>query len=294
LEHALETFLSWEFEEGTMTTYRRVGSELERFCRHHHLEVAEHPAALWILSVYLDSSRKTSLSTVYNYAKVTSAILGHVGLELATGELRIIKKVLVRMGALVPERQAVPLSKHEVYEFLTRPDVPEGEKMTIFLLWKTAGRASDLQRLQVKNIHRVMVNGRTMLVCLWTPECHPNPILGGRLKHQRGITKSVVIAIDCPRMLARVERHLIGRKQASPYDAAAVTRILKRIRPEYTGHSPRRGAIKHLLEQGCKVDLVVRMCRHAQPLDMPIHTQQYMPQVALALALCTQEATIML
>lgn len=288
LEEALDKFLELELEEGTWDNYRRTYSEAKRFAEHHGLPVNEHTGTLWLVAVHQDPRRKISLSGLLSYAKQLSAILSRV--DEASGELRVFIRILVKLGAAIPEHQAVPITKEEVYEMLDDPRFTEEEKMLVYFGWKSAARASDLQHLDCRNVYEHRHQHRRLLVVLWIPTATPGSLASGRIKHAHGKIHACVL--DCGRYTDRLLAYLHGRRPFTCMTTRQISQLLTKIRQDLTAHSLKRGALCCLVEQCTPIPLIVRMARHRNPLyDLPQHTQTYLPHRHLALLLGTQEAT---
>ena len=257
-----------------------------------NIPISEHSIALWLVSVYGDPQRKVSIPSVYNYAKVASALMTQMGIERETGELRNFKKVLVKLGALIPEKQAIPIEKDEVYRFFNSP-APLSERMVVFLGWKLAARSSDLCRLRTENIHYLRRGRQELMVCMWRPGPHRNARASGRLKNQGGKIIHCVLAME-KEQLQEVKLYLAGKEWVTDLDSQALTQVVAKIRPELTSHSLRRGALTYLLTKGVELDQIVKMARHTQPSDIPTHTAGYLATIPLALALGTHRVTKLL
>jgi hypothetical protein len=288
LEIALDSFLEQELEHGTWEAYRRTFSEASRFASFHGVPLNEHTATLWLMAVHQEPSRRMGLSALLTYAKHLSATLSRS--DEPSGELRTVMKILVKLGANVPEHQALPVMREEIYNALEDRRFSEEEKMLLYVGWKSAARASDLQHLDCRRVFEHTVKRRRLLILIWVPTDSPNSFASGRLKHARGRPHACVL--DCGMYTDRVVTYIRNRRAFTTKSTREVSAILERIRPGLTAHSLKRGALCYLVEQGTPVQLLVQMARHRNPLyDLPQHTQAYLPLRHLALLLGTQEAT---
>lgn len=300
LERRLDEFLEEELESDTWQAYSRTFSESSRFVQHHSLVWGEHSCVLWLMAVYLDKGRKVSLGGIYQYAKQCSAILGrHQAEEDSPGELRVMKRILVKMGALIPEHQALPLLREEVYRVLEDRRFTEEEKMYVYLAWKCAARAMDLQQLNVAEIkEHVLPDGSVVFVFLWIPSERKGPAIKGtgRLKSAKGKVNACVV--NCLEHTERVRKFLRGRHGSlCKLTTEAMGALMARVRAGLSAHSPKRGALCYLIENGGTVEQTTRMARHSNPLyDLPSHTRAYLnpAMVHLALVMGTQHSTILL
>ena len=300
LERRLDEFLEEELESETWQAYSRTFSESSRFALHHSLEWGEHSCVLWLMAVFLDKKRKMSLGGIHQYAKQCSAILGRYQAEEdSPGELRVFKRILVKMGALIPEHQALPMLREDVYRILKDKRFTEEEKMYVYLAWKCAARAMDLQQLNVADIkEHVLADGTVVFVFLWIPSARTGPAVQGtgRLKSAKGKVNACVV--DCLEYTDRVRKFLRGRSGAlCKLTTERMSALMARVRAGLTAHSPKRGALCYVIENGGTVEQTTRMARHANPLfDLPPHTRTYLHPalVHLALLMGTQHSTKML
>ena len=302
LERRLDEFMEEELEGDTWQAYSRTFSESSRFAIHHSLAWGEHSCVLWLMAVFMDRARKISLGGLHQYAKQCSAILGRYQAEEdSSGEIRVFKRILVKMGALIPEHQALPLLRDEVYAILNPSNTrfTEEEKMFVYLAWKCAARAMDLQQLNVGDIkEHTLPDGSVVFVFLWIPSARTGPAVQGtgRLKSAKGKVNACVV--NCLQYTERVRKFLRGRHGAlCRRTTEEMSALLARLRVGLTAHSPKRGALCHLIENGATVEQTTRMARHANPLfDLPPQTRTYLhpAMVHLALLMGTQHATILL
>lgn len=290
----LEAILEDELEESTWEGYARTWSEYERFSNHHRLAWTEINAALFLTAIYMDPKRKLSICTVYQYAKELSAVGNRLPEEFGweDGTLKRVKRVLVKMGALIPESQALPMTMDDLEAILSSPRFTEDEKMTILLGWLTASRGDDLQKANANDAERVKVNGRWLIVVKWRPRwAHGRG--SGRLKNSRnGLGHACVV--DGGAYSDRLWRFICKRKNRPITDltTAKLANLLQRINKELSGHSLKRGALSAMLAAEVEIALIIRVARHAHPLhDLPVNTKVYLPSTPLALALKTQDAT---
>lgn len=294
LQQALEEILSQELEESTWEGYARTWSEMERYFATYGLLYTELNASLFLVAIFLDKTRKMSIGTLYQYAKQISAVGGRLPEESgwADGTLRRVKKVLVKMGALIPEQQALPFTIDDLEKVLTGSRLNEDQRMLILLGFLTASRADDLSKALAADAEKVRVDGRWVIVVRWRPRWAQGRG-SGRLKNSRnGVGHSCVV--DAGSYTDRLWMYVRRRqgKSMSDLDATGLGKLLQKINSEYSGHSLKRGCLTEMLMRDVPIHLIIRMARHAHPsVDLPIQTKLYLPSIPLALALQTHVAT---
>jgi len=306
-------FMSNHLATGTWEGYGRIWTDLLNFTSEVGLPVCEYTAALFLRRRMLTPYKRGRngvqryylISTIYGNAKQIMAISeklpSHRG--WGVGLLPAFCRILVKMGAKIPQFQAQPILKEEVYRLLQDLTVPEHQKMLIFLTWKVAGRADDMEKANTDDTQFVEHCGLTLLVIRWRPKAKENldgilrmPGSGVQKNISHGIGHSCVV--DCGEYLDRVRAYLRTRKgkPISPYSADQVTAFLKaHVDPRLSAHSVKRGALQYLLEQGVDFRILTEMARHAHTMDwLPMVTRVYLQSIALALAMGTHKATRLL
>ncbi len=292
LEKELDVFLARELEINTWASYRRAISEVRMFANYHGLEMCEHVVCLWLLSILKDPHRHLTFRGTLQYAKEASAALTRLGIP-RYGELSSMTSVLRKLGGNLPEGQAKPAEIAKVYAFVDNTQRMEDERMLIYLGWKAAARADDLQKLDPRQCRRITHHGRDLIVLTWRPTAQVNPFASGRMKSAQGRIKTCVL--DCQERTPTLWTWLQRRTTVTTLNTAAIDRIVRKMDPAYSGHSLKRGALHHVLEKGANLDQIVRLARHANSHDpLPAQTRVYLPHVLLALAEGTQEATRLL
>ena len=296
----LEKFIALQLEGSTWKGYSRAWSGLEEFCARVQLPTCEFAAALYIRRLMLTASPKTGryllVSTLYGYSKAISAVTGRLDPTVwRQGYLAIVNRILVKMGARIPTQQAQPITRSQVYEFVTRNGVPEEYRMLVYLAWKLAARADDLLKCFTNDCQWVTHKGKELLVVRWRPSERIGVGSGRQKNSTNGLGHSCVL--DCGDFQPRVRRYIKSRKglSLSSHTAAQVSTYLKKyIDQRLSAHSPKRGALQELLRLEARMPLIIAMARHAGPHDVPAATKTYLDAIPLALAVGTQEGTAML
>ena len=307
-------FMTNAIAQGTWSGYGRVWSDLHVFASQVGLPPCEYTAALFLrrrmLTPYTPPGKSKRpryylVSSIYNQSKSLLAIGNRMSTEAGwrAGFLSALNRILVKMGAKIPQTQAQPISKKQVYDILENPQIPEEQRMICYLTCKVAGRADDMSKAFADDTEIVTHKDNTYVVIRWRPratEGHGSILTAAGSGCQKNISHGLGYScvVDCGAYLPRVRAYLRTRKgrPLSTYTTEQMTAFLKRhVSPILSAHSMKRGALQYLLEQGITLRLIGEMARHAHQLEwLPMASRVYLPSVLLALAIGTQEATKLL
>lgn len=306
-------FMTNQMAKGTWTGYGRTWSDFHTFASQVSLPPCEYTAALFLrrrmLTPYKRGKnsvpRHYHVSTIYGQSKCLLAIGNRSSTEAGwkAGFLSAFNRILVKMGAKIPQTQAQPISKAQVDKVMESKTIPEEQLMAFYLTWKVAGRADDMSKAFTDDTEIVEFKRQTYVVVRWRPratEGHGSILTtagsGCQKNLSHGLGYSCVVA--CDGYLPRVRAYLRMRKglPLSTYSTEQMTTFLKtHVSPILSAHSIKRGALQYLLEMGVDLRLIGEMARHAHKMEwLPMATRVYLPSVPLALAIGTQEATRLL
>jgi len=297
LHEQLTQFLEMEMAENTWKGYARSWAEFCRFNVSKGLEPTNLGAATFIVGLFYDMERRKDidLPSIHQYAKNISAVgnrLGDAWRAGSSNELSKVMHILKGMGALIPSSQAKPMIREHVYQALDKTGISEADKMLIYFLWKTASRDDDAIKVNCKDCLRIRTEDNIdLIIIVWRPSQEVGPG-SGRQKNSKGYV--LTCALDCGQLTDRLWKYINGRKGKPFTDKTQeqIVTLLRRLDPEYSGHSPKRGALNHLGRRGVEWQLVSRMARHSNPLyDLPKQTRTYFEPEVLAVMLNTHSAT---
>lgn len=305
LREQLRNFLKQELALNTMENYGRTMAEFDRFLEVNELPPTNYAASLFIVDLFYDDKRRESLSItgIYQYAKEISAACNGKDRQPEGWEsqgdmyLKKVKRILYNMGAEIPNKHAKPMTRDHAYSVLTIRGWREEERMVVFAMWMTASRDVDILALNCADC-RLETEGVDLLIVFeWRPRESATGPGSGRTKNNAG--KVLTCVVNARENTQRLWKYMETRKKKSraftDLSESQVIELLKRLDPEYTGHSPKRGALNHLGR--CKVgfEMIGRMARHHQPArDLPRHTQVYLEPEILGLMGRTQDVTKLL
>ena len=178
-----------------------------------------------------------------------SRLMTAPGLEV----LADFQKSLVRKGAMNPMDAAPPATPEEVARVL-RNCRTAGAYFQIALMWMTASRVSDMLRLTKRDLQLMKTDdGRSILELRWM--C--------RTKGSYSTTYDRVLIVH------ELERYLLeylGQKTEDEFPfvlgARAVTALLRRVNPNLSSHSLKKGALTLLMMQRFPIDMLSEKAKH--------------------------------
>jgi len=300
----LKDFYRVELAPNTVKNYARVMAEFERFLEATNLVPTNFAAALFIVDLFYDDERRKTLtlSGVYQYAKDLSAACGQTRCETWAEEgtvyLSKVTKILYNMGGAIPHKHAKPMIKEHAYSALVIVGWSEEERMVVFAMWKLAARAVDILTLNIMDCRKEFEGGIMLIVFEWIPKEDETGAGSGRSKNSNGRVLTCVVNAgeQTQRLWDYLEKRKKKKKQTfTDMTEEQIIKVLQRLDPEYTCHSPKRGALNHLGRQKVGYELIGRMARHNQPgRDLPRVTELYLEPEIYGLMGRTQDATKLL
>ena len=210
--------------------------------------------------------------------------------------LKSLACALRAAGAAVPQKQAVPMSKGALLGWLRVEPNPQ-VRLAGLVAWKTCSRWGEVHKLNSVQFLHVTP---TEVIIDWhqTPKgCRSDPYKPSKL---------VVVQGDLTAQIAGLYAACQPFQVLMSIGTDAVARRWKQMpwMAEFTGHSIKRGALGHILQQmadGVQVceELVSRVCKHSTLFGLSRQTIRYgcgtvVDMVSLARALETWKVTRLL
>jgi len=303
LREQLMNFLRQEIATNTWKNYARAMGEYERFLKAKELLPSNYTASLFIVDLFYDDLRRETLhlTGLYQYAKDISAACGQGRCQGWDAEgdfyLKKVKHILYNMGGAIPHSHAKPMTQEHAYRVLSIPGWTEEERMIVFVMWMCAGREVDILNLNCGDCDKEKEDQEDLVVLNWVPKEAEVGAGSGRTKNSHG--RVLTCVINARENTSRIWKYVEKRKERKlPFtnlSGEKIIKLLQKLDPEYTGHSPKRGALNHLGRKKCGFDLIGRMARHYQPgRDLPKHTELYLEPHIYGLMGRTQDATRLL
>lgn len=234
-------------------------------------------------------AQPVQLQTRHQYAKTLATVAKQLGQDVTLSQW--YRAGLADLGALVAQEPAVPATKEQVD--LIRATFPSATAAVLLLCWKAAARFDDVKQLKKENFLQVTPH---RIIVLW----------GKTKSNKAGIVQSHSLTVmddehGLPELVNRIAR-LQPNEHLTTLTGDAVRATLRRHPQtrDLTLHSFKRGAadvlIRAVVNGTLDVELLPRLLKHKHPIqELPDVTLRYISdQVALALALRTQEATRLL
>jgi hypothetical protein len=209
---------------------------------------------------------------------------------------------LIKMGALVPQQQALPITKDLFYEQVL-PRVPMPLRPVIRLAWLTASRWDDVRHLRTTNLRRLTPN-RLLVEFTKTKTTQGRPF-----------RTDMAVVIEQPQQVIDMLWDYARQQQGAltTLTTQQVTRLLHEMKPpeqlvndfphcrkRWTAHSIKAGAITHLMKcaalQQVNIATIPILAKHKTATAvLPETTIRYSRNTGdLALALGTHELTRLL
>lgn len=208
--------------------------------------------ALFFLTDLLLKEREKSSVLTYHW-QLQKAIEIFDGMALKENWLwNAFGVCLRRMGALVPHRQAVAMTRDHFLRIVADNDIDINVRMAVLLAWKTGMRGSDLRRLNVGDV-TVVAEEQAIIVHL----------VGNKTDYYVQGTH-IWADVGSPEAVRYFQRRRREAKDSPlfPFSNAEITRALRRADPHYTGHSIRRGALSYLVLVGKTEEEILRLKTH--------------------------------
>ena len=297
---ALETIRQM-WAESTWTSRGHLWSRYQAFCSAHQLDPLLDLD--WAAVVFVESTRtSTSAATRHQYSKDLSAIATRLSLQ--TPVARMYQAGLRATGALIPERQAPPITIEQLRQLAPAAlRVRLGLRLyaLLFLAWKTGSRYHETHLLQRKQIihmspQRIIVNWSDRTKASRSSPYRPDMLT--IVEHPPRIPQQVLTALA---ELTDDEMTLF------PHPVEWFDRWIKEQLPGsgLSAHSLKAGTAAFLtrmvVEKELRPELLPRLLKHktdgatdAGAWSATTLTYTSRDLVALAEALGTQEATRLL
>ena len=171
-------------------------------------------------------------------------------LEHPTPMLRDLERSYKRSGALRPSRQAVPADLATVRQAIDGESSPV-VRVALEVAFKAAARVGDLLKLDV----RALSFEDSYVGFDWS---------GGKSDPFRlGRTTGVALSPQAFDFLQTRCRSLPPDAPAFPTTRQKLVAALRRVDPQLSGHSLRRGALMHLMQKGHSLAEMMSVSRHA-------------------------------
>jgi hypothetical protein len=229
------------------------------------------------------------LQTRHQYAKTLATVAKQLGQEVTLSQW--YRAGLADLGALVAQDPAVPATKLQV-QFIRR-FFPPITAAVLLLCWKAAARFDDVAQLKKESFLQVSPN---RIVVLW----------GKTKANKAGVVQShSLTVVDDAHGLPELVRRIAHLKTGDHFTTLTGDSVRATLRKfpatrDLTLHSFKRGAADVLIQEvvagNLDIELLPRLLKHKHPIqELPDVTLRYISdQIALALALRTQEATRLL
>jgi hypothetical protein len=247
--------------------------------------------------LFVESTRATTEpSTRLKYSKDLAAIATRLGLGSPIS--RMYQSGLRSQGALIPQKQAPPISIDQVRTLLPRAAQERmGDRLQalLFIMWKSASRFDEAHNLQGDQLLELT---ETRIIIWWrdrTKTTRQNPFRPDSfvvIEHPTGIPPSILQTLRA-----------LGKDESLwPHTVEHFDKWLQKALPNsgITAHSFKAGAISVLFEAVVREELDLAMipliAKHRPTIPEISGTTIRYPRdpIAVALALKTQKATILL
>lgn len=229
---------------------------------------------IWFVEAKIESSDLKSLGSALKYVKNLTQCVQEIGFSLEEEVINAYKQSLKRAGAEKPEHQAPPASVAEMRgacQFLT-----ETEALGLRLAWMTASRIGEMSYLTAEHVAH---KGNT----LWTVEFPYHKGDPFRL----GTGMAFFAPEDLHRLLLKRFEWLPHGSPLTDLTTARASAALKRVNPELSAHSIKRGALVLLLRSNVPLGVIQAIAKHKDLETL----YRYLPRTEVAMSLGLHEAT---
>eukprot|EP00759_Apiculatamorpha_spiralis_P016341 PhF_6_TR22574/c2_g3_i1/m.32152 len=235
----------------------------------------------WRAAWYLEGKRDQGsvLGGVYKTAKNLRQMMTEMEMSFEKAIMDAIVKSYDRKGGRKAEQQAVPATRAEVEQAMER--ATPGESVGLWLAWKTASRIGEIQEL--KNSDLVI---RETSIIVNFPFHKGDP-------YYMGTTIVVDTQLDRDKRFVDMLKQRMIRGPTAPVTELHTQRaeaLLKRVKPELTAHSIKRGALIVLLDAKVPLSIIQVIAKHKDLETLYI----YLPKDRVSEALGIPEATMAL
>ena len=233
----VDILMSNMWADKTMYDRRCLFTRLLTWCKKNDLQLNQETALLYVMSC-----PEADFSSQLPYVSQISAVFGHLGQPRQ--QLLSIMPPLRRMGAKIPETQAVPIAKEHVLRLIqVWPSLQkDAVRLSILLLWKTCSRIDDIRWLTRKNF--IKITQEEVIIDWWN-------LCKGRETNPYHPSRYTVIVGDWTDIIADIAMTTSETVPFSPFDESifnATTINLEQPLNEYTGHSFKRGGFAHIVK----------------------------------------------
>jgi len=249
-------------EAWAANTWRNYGSTWNQ-CQHFVSQLPSDIPLTVAVMMFLEESmnpgpenhdwKPISVSSAHVYARRLSSIYHLKGVPLP--DLRWYRRALMRQGALRPENQAPPATVEDVRAAMG--PLPRRKAVALWLMWVTCSRADDMSVLRRIDVVFVRIDPDQMRIY--------DINFSGTKGDPFHLGNTVRVALGPVEALS-LELHLATLSPDQPFTDLKWTEVnnaLKRVRPELSAHSIKRGALLVLLMQGVPLDTIRVMAKHA-------------------------------
>lgn len=228
---------------------------------------------LWVQMLLDDGSIHVQSAPQY-LTNLSSALKAFHGLNIMDEEdshlWTMFRRAMYREGALNPLHQAPPLKFETMLDIARDPSQPVMHRMSVVVAWLTAARGADLRILTRR---RISLQGNELKLDFTGAKNDP---------FRLGLHSTVVVPEEFIEPLRTYLESVSPDQQPFPMTGDQITRLLRHYDPALSGHSIRRGALRHLLLLGASLGEIRVFGRykteegllHYLPLaDLPLQRQ---------------------
>lgn len=297
LQEEAQEMLGASIEQSTVRTYASVWSQFLEFSAYALGERPSEEAAIMYLTHRMneDSGRSMSKQGIYQYGKVLRAISARLEEPWDNEMLNAFIKTLEHEGAALPRSQATVMEKGEFWRRWNEVSMTEEQKWTLFVMWKTASRADDIQKLRLEDIRK----WRQYVLVHWDPRNSQSRLREGQRSHRvkndsHGLGWSVLISDPRNHQFLEYVRlsKLAGKERLTDMSTGEVTRLLKNMRRDLTAHSIKKSALNVLIDCGIPAEEIPKLSKHKDVArDVPRSLRTYLRPERLAYAMGTHTLT---
>jgi hypothetical protein len=200
---------------------------------------------------------------------------------------------LRKLSAADPLKQAVPITREQVKHILSNATLGLGDKVAIFLCWKTASRWDEMTHLTKTSFLKV---NDSEIIIRWGARTKTSQTNPWQLTNWTVIVPGPDLGMNLWMLWSAQKINKLGPQKLTNLQTSQLARVLKAEHPALSAHSIKRGAVTLLLEHAAAgrvpTAIVSRLAKHAMPGDISSSTLRYgQNSVTIARLLQTQLAT---
>lgn len=222
-----------------------------------------------------------AVSTAHKYVRRVRQVFDMLHRQYDMNAVVTYLRALKRQGALRPESQAPPAMRCHIEKLLSL--ATPSERVGIMVGWKTASRTDEVSQLIKENFVRTLITtpeGEQKIVWVITFPFHKGDPFGLS-------TVVPVIFGEWEQEIHQWWGALHVGAQFSDIDTDRVTALLRRVNPDLSSHSIKRGALLTLLRAGVPMSIIQMIAKHKDLETLLV----YLPRDEVALALGIWEAS---